>query len=58
MIPIVVEMTVAESQQRFDLTVAESIHAFDVAVAAPFVVAPIPSNYGRIDWNGSVITVS
>ena len=58
MIPIVVDMTVAESTQRFDMEVSESIHAFNMTVAAPFIVAPIPSNYGRIDWNGSIITVS
>lgn len=22
------------------------------------VIEPIPSNYGRIDWNGSILTVS
>lgn len=57
-IPIEVDMTVAESTQQFDMAVAESVHAFDMSIAAPFIVAPIPSNYGRIDWNGSVITVS
>lgn len=56
--PIRVEMTVAESTQQFNVTVAENVHSFDVGIAAPFIVAPIPSNYGKIDWNGSVITVS
>ena len=27
-------------------------------MTADFIVNPIPSNYGRITWNGSVLTVS
>lgn len=58
MIPVMVDMTVAESTQQFTVSVAQSVHSYDMTVAAQFVVAPIPSNYGRISWNGSIITVS
>ena len=43
---------VTPSAQEQVLATAETILYHDV------VVAPIPSNYGLITWNGSIITVS
>lgn len=89
--PITVAMTVAESQQRFDMTVSENIMRFPmttqelVSIGVPeydgpyeltpsstaqtlgteglkmtqnVIINPIPSNYGRITYNGSILTVS
>ena len=57
-LPIHVNMTVAQSSQQFDMTVAATSISFSMTVAAPFVVAPIPKNYGLITYNGSILTVS
>lgn len=34
------------------------IRTAETNVRSDIIVHPIPSNYGRISWNGSVITVS
>lgn len=91
-IPVVVEMTVAESVQAYSFEVAQEALAFELDIGTSIqvvsgqhyegptevipteetqtlqtqglfmdqdiTVAPIPSNYGRITWNGSVLTVS
>ena len=91
-LPITVDITVAESEQQFDLTVEELSNVVSVSVETPvvtstvsdydgeyditptdtaqtfstngkrvlhdFVVEPIPSNYGKITYNGSILTVS
>lgn len=56
--PIQVKMTVAQSSQQFDMSVAANTMSLSMTVAAPFVVAPIPKNYGLITYNGSILTVS
>ena len=58
MIPYQINMTVAETQNRCDITVATTTHSYELSLSAPFVVAPIPHNYGLITYNGSIITVS
>lgn len=34
------------------------LHTMDYKLSANVIVNPIPSNYGRITWDGSVLTVS
>lgn len=58
MIPYIVNMTVAETQNKFDMKVATNTHSYTASLSAPFVVAVIPKNYGLITYNGSIITVS
>lgn len=36
----------------------QTLQTADMAVLQNIVVNPIPSNYGRITWNGSTLTVS
>lgn len=46
---------------RYEVTPGESTQVLDTAyrkMAENVVVNPIPSNYGRITYNGSTITVS
>lgn len=46
---------------RYEVTPSESTQVLETAyhkMTANVVVNPIPSNYGRITWNGTVITVS
>lgn len=43
-------ITPTQEEQVFDTT--------NKRLTQDLVVGPIPSNYGRITWNGSVITVS
>lgn len=91
-IPIVVEMTAAESVQAYDFQVAQEALAFELDVGTAIetvsgqhyegptevtpteetqvletqglfmdqniTINPIPSNYGKITWDGSVLTVS
>ncbi len=37
---------------------AQTISIKDKMADADIVIDPIPSNYGKISWNGSVLTVS
>lgn len=37
---------------------AQTLSTADNVLAADIVIEPIPSNYGLITWDGSVITVS
>lgn len=46
---------------RYEVTPSESTQVLETAyrkMTANVVVNPIPSNYGRITYNGSTITVS
>lgn len=46
---------------QYEVTPSESTQVLETAyrkMAANVVVNPIPSNYGRITYNGSTITVS
>lgn len=36
----------------------QTVHTAGLLVDADIVIDPIPSNYGRITWNGSFLTVS
>lgn len=45
----------------YEVTPTDSTQTFatsGLTMTADFVVNPIPSNYGLITWNGSVLTVS
>lgn len=44
------EVTPTEATQTFNTTFKSTTQ--------DFIVNPIPTNYGRISWNGSVLTVS
>ena len=46
------EYTVTPSDETQILPTADKKLAHDI------VINPVPSNYGRISWNGSVLTVS
>lgn len=37
---------------------AQTLQTANMAVLQNIVINPIPSNYGRITWNGSTLTVS
>lgn len=50
-----------EYEGPYEATPTQSTQTFptkDKGMAQDFVVNPIPSNYGLITWNGSVLTVS
>lgn len=36
----------------------QTVHTAGLLVDADIVIDPIPSNYGRITWNGAFLTVS
>lgn len=36
----------------------QTVHTAGTRLAENITINPIPSNYGRITWNGSVLTVS
>ena len=36
----------------------QTIHTANFVVGRDIIVAPIPSNYGLVTWNGSVLTIS
>lgn len=36
----------------------QTVHTAGLLVDADIVIDPIPSNYGRITWNGAVLTVT
>lgn len=36
----------------------QTLHTQSLFVDSDIIINPIPSNYGRITWNGSVLTVS
>ena len=36
----------------------QTIPIADKTATADIIIKPIPSNYGKISWNGSVLTVS
>ena len=45
----------------YDITpsgAAQVVHIDGLRAAHDIIIEPIPSNYGLITWNGSVITVS
>lgn len=56
--PIVVDMTVAADEVVFPCEVTADTIVFPVTLSTQIVVNAIPSNYGLITWNGSVLTVS
>lgn len=37
---------------------AQTLDTVNKRMTQPVTVKPIPSNYGRIDWNGQYLTVS
>jgi len=37
---------------------AQTVHTSGKSLAGDITVNPIPSNYGLVTWNGSVLTVS
>lgn len=48
-------------QGPYEVTPTEATQTFNTTFKSTtqnFVVNPIPTNYGRISWNGSVLTVS
>lgn len=57
-LPIVVEMTVDESQTEYALTVQSNLEEYSMQMDVRIEVAIIPHNYGLITYNGGVITVS
>lgn len=51
----------AEYEGSYEATPSDSEQVFQTegfSMAHDFIVHPIPSNYGLIQWNGTVITVS
>lgn len=48
-----------DGQTEFTPTQAyQTVHTAGLLVDADIVIDPIPSNYGRITWNGAVLTVT
>lgn len=48
-----------QGQTEFTPTQAyQTVHTAGLTVDADIVIDPIPSNYGRITWNGAVLTVT
>ena len=60
--PVVKEYVDVETYTgTYEVTPSDETQTLNVEgkrMAHPLVVNPIPSNYGRIDWNGSTLTVS
>lgn len=58
MTPLHVDVAVEETQTEFCVTVADNTESYRLTLDVPLIVRPVPSNYGRIDWNGAYLTVS
>lgn len=46
---------------EYEFTPSESLQTIEIEnlmATKNIIINPIPSNYGRISWNGSIITVS
>lgn len=60
--PVVKEYVDVETYTgTYEVTPSDETQTLNVEgkrMAHPLVVDPIPSNYGRIDWNGAILTVS
>lgn len=60
--PIVKEYVDVETYTgSYEVTPSDETQTLNVEgkrMAHPLVVNPIPSNYGRIDWNGQYLVVS
>lgn len=57
--PVVVS-TIPDYDGEYDITPSDVTQAFQTngkKVTHDFIVEPIPSNYGRIAWNGTALTV-
>lgn len=57
----IVASTVSDYDGEYDVTPSSVVQVFATngkKMNHDFVVEPIPSNYGLITWNGSIITVS
>lgn len=60
--PVVKEYVDVETYTgTYEVTPSAETQTLDVEgmrMSRPLTVNPIPSNYGRIDWNGAILTVS
>lgn len=56
--PIVVDMTVATDEVVFPVDIAADTIVYPVTLSTQIVIDAIPSNYGLITWDGSILTVS
>ena len=60
--PVVKEYVDVETYTgSYEVTPSDETQTLNVEgkrMAHPLTVDPIPSNYGRIDWNGVILTVS
>lgn len=56
--PIVVPMTVSVDSAVFPMSLHSNVQTFNMSVDSHIEYAKIPTYYGLITYNGSVITVS
>lgn len=57
----IVASTLPNYSGPFEVTpgdTAQTLSTADTAVRRDIIINPIPSNYGKIAWNGAVLTVS
>ena len=50
LVPITVEMTVAESQQQFNLTVSENVMNYNMTVSEKFIAGVTPPYEGEYEF--------